>query len=180
MMKKLISLMAAVLFLLCPPAPCAAEEAGERMISTTFRALMSPKLTYETVYDESVFMKDPGTYDHTLARMSPAMAPAAFRPESPEDDRSANIVRFLTDAGMSDVRTDRYGTGMSADTIGTAMGMKTVGSGKNAFRPVAVAVCGGRYGNEWLGNFKVGNPGDSTELLHHRGPSRRPGRSSSG
>ena len=168
-MKQLISLMMA-LCLICASLPLSlAESTSPRMITTTFQAAMSPRLSYETEYDESVFQKDSGTYSHTLARMSLAMALAAFRPASLEDVQEENISRFFEQAGMQNLRFDQYSVGMDENTIGTAMGTKTIGSGSDAFQLVAVAVCGGRYGNEWLSNFKVGNPGDNTKLTHHQG-----------
>lgn len=168
-MKQLISLMMALCLIAASLPLSLAEDAVPRMITTTFQASMSPKLSYETEYDESVFQQDSGTYSHTLARMSLAMALAAFRPASLADVQEENISRFFEQAGMQNLRFDQYNVGMDENTIGTAIGSKTVGSGSDAFQLVAVAVCGGRYGNEWLSNFKVGNPGDNTKLTHHQG-----------
>ena len=54
----------------------------------------------------------------------------------------------LEDAGMENLRFDQYSVGMDENTVGTAMGIRKIGSGTDAFSLVAVAVCGGRYGNE--------------------------------
>ncbi len=168
-MKKRMSLILVVCLILAAMPLSLAEESSPRMITTSYQAAMSPMISYETEYDEGVFLRDSGTYSHTLARMSLAMALAAFRPVSLEEDQAGNIIRFLNDAGMENLRMDQYGTGMDENTVGTAIGAKKIGTGSDAFTLVAVAVCGGRYGNEWLSNFKVGNPGDSTELVHHQG-----------
>ena len=49
---------------------------------------------------------------------------------------------------MENLRFDQYSVGMDENTVGTAMGIRKIGSGTDAFSLVAVAVCGGRYGNE--------------------------------
>ncbi len=129
----------------------------------------TPLRHYAVDFDDSAFPEDAGVYSHDLCRMSLGMALASFRPADPEGDQDVNIRAFFEQAGFEDLRTDQYGQTTGENTIGTAIASKRITCGEKPFTLVAVAVCGGGYRDEWLSNFKVGNPGDRTAIKHHQG-----------
>lgn len=151
--------------------PCTRAEAdGVRRVTVRYHVWEdSPEKSYEVDFDDSVFFSDPGVYSHALCRMSLGMALSAFRPTDKDGDQSGNIRSFLREAGFEAPRVDQYDKETGEDTIGTAIALKRLTENGRSLTLAAVAVCGGNYRDEWLGNFKVGTPGEEEKILYHQG-----------
>ncbi len=103
------------------------------------------------------FRQDPDQYHHGLARISLAMAVSAFRSSAGRED--ASIRHFFTQLALEDAQTWDY-PAPGKDTIGTAIAWRYL-TGLDAPVPlIAVAVCGGNYGDEWANNLHFGLEGD--------------------
>ncbi len=168
--RAVLSLCLALLLAAGNLFPALAETGEMPLLGVTYRTTVSTEtMHYSVAYDESVFSADSGIYSHSLCRMSLGLALSAFRHVPGGADQSTNARAFLEAAGFGGFRVDQYGENTDENTIGTVIASKKITSGGEDFTLVAVAVCGGGYQNEWLSNFKVGNPGDKTDLLHHQG-----------
>ena len=109
-------------------------------------------------FQQAWFAEDAHAYQHGLCRLSLAMAMAAFRGDHQNPD--APIRRFFRDLQFSEPEVEEYAI-KTQDTIGTAIAHRMIGAGEEAFPLVAIAVCGGNYGDEWVSNFDLGE-----EALH--------------
>ncbi len=107
--------------------------------------------------DDQWFLGDPHQYHHGLARISLAMAVSAFRGSDQRED--ATIRHFFTQLGLDAAQTWDY-PAPGKETIGTAIAWRYLTCFESPVPLIAVAVCGGNYGNEWSGNLDFGLEGD--------------------
>ena len=134
-------------------------------------------------YKDAFFADSSWNYNHDLAKMSLALALSAYNSIDAEQcfrdnwffysyDRSINlsspaknVVRVLEDCGFSRVMvnkdyiaTTKYVENINnGNNIGVCIGSKSLDSD---YTLIAVAVRGGNYGCEWIGDFNVYNPYD--------------------
>lgn len=117
---------------------------------------------YDAWFPEYPFWNPSTSYDPNLACMSLNLALSADRTDNATRDEdtsgsSSDIIRYMTDAGFSDIRLDDYDKIPSRYTVSTAMGSRVMEQeGKESFTLLAVAICGGNYRNEWVSNMTVG------------------------
>ena len=135
-----------------------AEEQTETIHSTFFITTTHKNNTYEVNFNRDWFKEDATIYSHDLAKLSLAMATAAFRPaEANEGEADANLTDFLTQAHFRDLRSDDYDKDPNMYTISTVMGHQKIGEGEDAFELIAVGLCGQGYVDEWESNFSIGD-----------------------
>lgn len=105
-------------------------------------------------YQDAFFLAPAQEYNHALAKASLGMALSAFRNKQLAQNEQDKTVRaYLEGAGFGEFQSRDFDKVPTADTISTLIGSKQV----DGFTVLAVAVCGGGYGNEWLSNFTVGD-----------------------
>ena len=131
-------------------------------------------------YNDNFFDTDSYAYNHSLARISLSMAMAAYNSleatpfnehVNPGDYSLAglkncpakNVVTLMDNCGFSEIAvnedyliTTTYGPLNSGHNIGICIGSKKLADGTPL---IAVALRGGGYGDEWIGNFTVYNSG---------------------
>lgn len=105
------------------------------------------------VYKDSYFAEAAGAYNHELARISLGASMSSMRSLGGYFN-DYNVIRALLDMGFRRIRIDEY-PGPNKDTIGSAIASKTVIHNGIPRTLVAVFVCGGGYGKEWLSNFNI-------------------------
>ncbi len=105
-------------------------------------------------------------YNPSLATTSMCLAMSAFGSNEvrEEESQNRNVVAFLQAAGFSDPQTSIwYGEDAESDSIAVAIASKRLtverAGGTKEYTLLAVAVRGGRYENEWEGNFTIGTSG---------------------
>ena len=126
--------------------------------------------SYDFLFSEKMFEKDPSGYDTELAKASFAMAVSAFSSDSGEDNwnsdirRDGNIGGFFSEIGMKGFRSYKYDEPLSNadDTAAVAIAGKKIKAGGKEKYLVAAAVRGGGYGAEWAGNMNTGENGVHT------------------
>ncbi len=163
MKKRMMSLLM-ILMILAQVLPAFGAETAVLLPVTFFNMESTDILHYEVEYREDVFSGDPGVYNHDLARMSLGMALSAFHSYEEGKTPFGNIDLFLRTAGFSDLRDAGYDELNSSDSIGSMIGSKKLGDRTL----VAVALRGGGYQMEWVGNMDVGSPEDE-QMLRHAG-----------
>ncbi len=163
-MKRRVIPVLLLLVLLMQVCPASGAESEILLPVTYANTLDADPLHYEVSYQEHVFSGDPKIYNHTLARMSLGMALSAFHSYEESKAPEENIIRFLTEAGFSNLRSEEYEDLTSSDSIGSMIGCKKMG-GRTL---VAVALRGGGYQGEWVGNMEVGSPEDP-QIFRHAG-----------
>ena len=117
--------------------------------------------------DESWFLEENTQYHHGLARISLAMAVSAFR--NGGDAPDGLIRSFFEQLGFSashdpdgsllPVQTWDY-PAPAQETIGTAVAWRYLTCFESPIPLIAVAVCGGNYGEEWANSLDFGLSGD--------------------
>ncbi len=124
----------------------------------------------EVYYSDSFFMQSSSVYDHELARVSLALSMTAFKKKY--------VTEFMGDLGYENIVPYRYDQTGDEDKVALVMGHKKLsveegasgGSGNlgsslftgNRSRAViVVAVRGGKYGDEWGSNGRIGYDGES-------------------
>ncbi len=119
---------------------------------------------WELDYDDAWFETSSFEYQHSLARLSLAMAVSSFRPviEKEYVEPAENVLYFLDQCGFTDTRVDDYDKNPTLYTVSSVIGNKVVQSEDGDYTVIAIAVCGGGYTNEWMSNFTIGN-GDEHE-----------------
>ena len=106
-------------------------------------------------WDEAYFASTAFIYHHSLATMSLALAKTTFA--SPRTD---NIVQLLDDIGFDDiVYNDSFINTPEYDSAGVVVGHRYMQADGQSYSLIAVAVRGGNYGLEWVGNVTVGARG---------------------
>ncbi|MDD2648105.1 MAG: hypothetical protein PHI27_11825 [Eubacteriales bacterium] len=148
-----LCLCLAMLFSLVPAGASLAE--GEILLETRYDSPGSDKQrVWQFPYSDELFYGASGVYNHTLAQSSLGMALSAFRSKHIGQDEQDKAARaYLTGAGFSELVSADYEKIPTIDTVSTLIGEKKM----DGFTLVAVAVCGGGYGNEWTSNFTIGN-----------------------
>lgn len=158
MMRRLLILLTALCLL---PAAVFADGADGFVRSASFAIPSAWGGQYASLLlDDRWFMEDNTQYHHGLARISLAMAVSAFRGGGGAPD--AAIRAFFAQLGLdrgSGPSTWDFGAA-GEDSIGTAIGFRYLTCFESPVPLVAVAVCGGNYGDEWAGNFDFGLTGD--------------------
>lgn len=142
------------------PEPVSAAGQKETKNITLPVAVSATKnlVDWDFTYSDSWFERPAKEYNHELARMSLGLACASFRLRSElEEEAGKNLEKALTEAGFQDIRSDDYDKATTLYTVSTEMGHKTIQDSGETYELIAVAVCGGGYGNEWLSNLSVGN-----------------------
>lgn len=103
----------------------------------------------EFYYTDDFFRQGNSIYDHELAKASLALSMASFK--------KSFAVSLLEDMGYGSVVSYRYNQTGDEDKAALAMAHKDAGG----IQIVAVAVRGGKYGDEWGSNGRVGYDGES-------------------
>ena len=161
-MKRRVLLFLVLMALL--PLPGRAEAQGPvRTASFAIPSAWGSK-TASLPLDDRWFLEDTTQYHHGLARISLAMAVSAFRGASGQEDKP--IRAFLDQLGFSvasgqapSIRTWDYAAA-GPDTIATAIARRDLACLEAPVPLIAVAVCGGNYGEEWANNLDFGLTGD--------------------
>lgn len=107
--------------------------------------------------DEAWFGEDNTKYNHDLATATLCLAMSGFRASKHDysvTDKNAH--QLFRDLGFTNYRALQYHNKPEPDTIATAMAMRQMEDKDGPFTLLAVSVCGQGYGNEWVGNFTVG------------------------
>ena len=156
-MKRMLALLIA-LMLFMGIFPAVSENAQEetRYITGKYPALgkKGTLREWQFPYSDDLFLGDDGEYNHTLAQASLGLALSAFRDTNKAlGHQQDNILSYLTDAEFEGIRIYGYDEKPGSDTISCAIAHKKIGT----VTLLAVAVCGGGYGNEWKSNFLVGD-----------------------
>ena len=145
-----------------------------------FRADEYGNMTAYCDYNDSFFDSSSWSYNHDLARMSLSMAMAAFTQGGTYgsdthvnvEDYSkrdllmlppGNVVELMQNCGFTKIAVNEdyllsteYGDVNDGNNIGVCIGAKTLT--EEGTYLIAVAVRGGGYGCEWIGNFNAYNP----------------------
>ena len=150
--KIVLLLLTLVLTALCANALGDAEEHTVYFPSTQENT--ATPLAVTTDFDW--FDGDAAEYSHGLARMSIAMAVAAFRDVTVELTDSDHYLRtFFDELGFEGYRALGYDQTPSGTTISNAFAYKRLEDEDGPYVLLAVPVCGQGYGDEWLSNFAV-------------------------
>ena len=124
----------------------------------------------EVYYSDSFFRRPNTEYDHELARASLALSMTAFKEE--------HVLSFLEDLGYKEVVSYRYDQTGDENKVALVMGHKSMavtdasdgpgavgtplsGSPEADKTIIAIAIRGGKYGDEWGSNGRVGYDGES-------------------
>lgn len=99
----------------------------------------------EVYYSDSFFLGSNREYDHELAKASLALSMTAFKKE--------HVNEFLSDLGYDGTVFYRYDQHNDEDRVALAI------SHKNNI--IAIVIRGGKYGDEWGSNGRVGYDGES-------------------
>ncbi|MBQ1477872.1 MAG: cell wall-binding repeat-containing protein, partial [Erysipelotrichaceae bacterium] len=112
------------------------------------------KYTYS--YDENWFFNDPSEYNHDLATMSLKMAMAGMADDETHMDDS-HIVDLLHNMEFEDYLIKTSYPIPEDNSIGYAIGAKNINKDGNIISLITVTIRSGGYGQEWAGNFEIGN-----------------------
>ena len=99
----------------------------------------------EVYYSDSFFTRSNNEYDHELARASLALSMTTFRKK--------HVMTFMGDLGFENLVSYRYDQTGDEDKVALVMGHKD--------SIIAVAIRGGKYGDEWGSNGRIGYDGES-------------------
>lgn len=147
---------------------CACAESGGFVRSASFAVPSAWGAQYAQLpLDERWFTEENTRYHHGLARISLAMAVSAFRGGGGAPD--ALIRSFFgqldfsgaydPDHARRPVQTWDYAS-PGRETVGTAVAWRYLTCFETPVPLIAVAVCGGNYGEEWANNLDFGLSGD--------------------
>lgn len=136
------------------------EPAGSGNKSVTDSAVQSIVDSDEVYYSDSFFAHSNSSYDHELARASLALSMTAFKKK--------HVISFMEDLGYESVVSYRYDQNDDEDKVALVMGHKVIDgvtvikkAPEEAKSVIAVAIRGGKYGDEWGSNGRVGYDGES-------------------
>ena len=130
---------------------------GKAMISFT-----SAGKTFETMYDDSYFLLDNGTYHEEISLASYATSMASIKTTGDYENRSSYLLDLWKKEGFSNFYiSQNYKEEPGLDTIGFAIASKQINRENQSFNLIAIAVRSGGYGAEWASNFTVGKTGNS-------------------
>ena len=104
-------------------------------------------VTEKVYYSDEFFSSDSGAYNPQLAKASLALAAAGFKADYAEE--------FLLDLGFSELEFYRYDKKADEDKSAAVFAVKKLGN------QTVLAVClrGGKYGDEWGSNGRLGIDG---------------------
>lgn len=146
--------------LLCGLFPCTAAAADElRWIKVRYADSVTGESEWSFPYSDSFFASSAEVYSHRLAQSSLGLALAAFRKEGEEKSdvpQDYEVGTFLKEAGFSELESADYDQKPSLQTVSTMIAHKVLRDGDGEYVLLAVAVCGGNYGLEWMSNVSVG------------------------
>ena len=154
-LRRLLCLLLAALLVPLLPMPAARAQSDTLWLETQFDSPGSAKpRAWQFPYRDDPFTSGDSAYDHLLAQSSLGLALSAFRSKHRTQDQQDVAVRaYLTGAGFTDLVSADYEKVPTVDTVSTMIGRKEL----DGFTVVAVAICGGGYGNEWTSNFTIGD-----------------------
>lgn len=117
----------------------------------------------EVYYSDSFFGHPNNEYDHELARASLALSMTAFKEE--------HVMTFMESLGYQNMVSYRYDQTGDEDKAALVMGHKNIdvpvvgavdgGVPEDTGTLIAVAIRGGKYGDEWGSNGRVGYEGET-------------------
>ena len=99
----------------------------------------------EVYYSDSFFNRPNNEYDHELARASLALSMTTFKKK--------HVMAFMKELGFENLVAYRYDQTGDEDKVALVMGHKD--------SIIAVAIRGGKYGDEWGSNGRIGYDGES-------------------
>lgn len=112
----------------------------------------------ETTMNDAWFGLSSAEYQHNLAKLSISMAVSAFRDNKATDETRDHYLReFMEHAGFEGYQSYGYDQPTGDTTVSNGIAMRHMTDEKGEYILLAVPVCGQGYGNEWLGNFTVGD-----------------------
>lgn len=113
-------------------------------------------------FEDEYFAKTAETYNPSLATMSMCLAMATFASfDSNATSQYQNAEQLLKDCGFDYIEAnDCFKSDPNVDTMGVIIGYKNMLTTEGEFTLIALATRGAGYGNEWAGNFKVGETGN--------------------
>ena len=163
-------ILACLLLLACWSAAAHGCAENDPYVHTASFAIPSAwgSRTAQLPLDDRWFMQDASVYHHGLARISLAMAVSAFRGSAGRadapirhffDQLNFNGAQEADHQGLPCVQTWDYAAA-GEDTIGTAMAWKYINCFESPVPVIAIAVCGGNYGDEWANNLNIGLRGN--------------------
>lgn len=129
------------------------NEKPENYIAGTMKNL---GMTYEYEYSDEFFENSSYEYNHDLATMSICLAISAmvekgsYNGEEPESAK-----KLMEEIGYSNLTPCNYDTEPEQDSIACIIGSKNIPETDETV--IAIAVRGAGYGNEWAGNFNLGD-----------------------
>lgn len=105
-------------------------------------------------YSDSYFLNSCQQYNKRLAQSSLGFSVSADRDSDLETrEQNRGVKNFCISAGFENIQFYRYDTKPQKNTVAAAIASKKILD----FTLIAVTVCGNGYGNEWIGNFTVGD-----------------------
>lgn len=130
---------------------------GKAMIS-----FASASKTFKTMYDDSYFLLDNGTYHEEISLASYAASMASIKTTGDYENRSSYLLDLWKKEGFSNFYiSQNYKEEPGLDSIGFAIASKQINCENQSFNLIAIAVRSGGYGAEWASNFTVGKTGNS-------------------
>lgn len=109
-----------------------------------------PIVDSDEVYYSDLFFDQPNSeYNHELARASLALSMTAFK--------KSHVVSFMEELGYENIVPYRYGQTGDEDKVALVLAHKLV----DGEPVIAIAIRGGKYGDEWGSNGRVGYDGES-------------------
>ncbi len=148
-------LIAVLLFsLLCAPGAAESQRFEAHVIST----IAKTGLPFAFELDPDWFDGPSAVYNHAIARLSIGTAMCTYRDtDADENDRDHALREFFQNAGFDTYESYGYDQPPYLHTISNGFAMLRAEDEQGPYTLLAVAVCGMKYGDEWLGNLTIGN-----------------------
>ena len=143
-----------VFLMLLPLRAFSQESASVRFASFVIPSAWGA-VTAQLSLDDSWFFSNASDYHHGLARISLAMAVSAFRAN--DTPRDGPIRSFLGQLGFTEIETSDF-EAAGQNTLASALACRPLQGSEATL--VAIAVCGGNYGDEWQSNLNIGSSGN--------------------
>ena len=118
---------------------------------------------YQTEYyfQDDYFEKGASEYNPSLATMTMCLAAAAFGSQVQDKPEYINAYNLLDEIDFKFIEeNDDYNCEPNMNTMGTIIGFKDIVTNDGEYTLIALATRGMGYGNEWAGNFTVGETGN--------------------
>ena len=130
-----------------------ADESGTGSITGSFYAF-GHTVSREYAYSEDFFRLPRDEYNHDMARLSLGLALAAFRDTGNPDAHDDTLIAYFEEMGFEQIETGTSLTEPSSFPISYGFARLPL----EDMTVVALAVCGGNYGDEeWASNLTVGD-----------------------